>query len=205
MSLKLTTPATVPVLTTAQAKLHLRVDNTDEDALIDLMVSSATQDAEHLMRRAVMPQKWTVSLDAFPGGYAGGSWQLDARAFAIDLAMPPVTAVDSVTYISSAGVSTTLPSTEYQLVTGNDHIAYLVPAFGKSWPATRFQADAVQVIFSTGYANAAAVPEAIRAWISLRLGALYENRAGWTRGGSGVLNRNEFIDHLLDRYRTFTL
>lgn len=202
MSLKLHTPASVPVMTTADAKLHLRVDHSEEDALIDSMVSAATKDAEHLMRRAVMPQKWLVSLDQFP---VGCQTRIGARLFAIYLPMPPVTAIDSVTYIDSAGATTVLASTEYQLSNTDDSRNCVVPAYGKSWPSARYQADAVQVVFSTGYANAAAVPAPIKAWIALRLGALYENRAAWTQGTQGAINRNEFTDYLLDGYRTFTL
>lgn len=194
MSLKLHQPASVQALTTAEAKLHLRVDHSEEDALIDTMVRAATLDAEHLMQRAVMPQKWKLSIDEFPSAY---------RRNAIDLCMPPVTAVDSLIYLDSTGANVTLATTEYQVVIGSDYIGRIVPAFGKAWPAARYQPEAVQVIFSTGYANAAAVPEAIKTWIALRLGALYENRSAWTQGGA--ISQNEFIDRLLDRYRTITL
>lgn len=204
MSLKLHTAASAQVLTTAEAKLHLRVDLSDEDTLIDSMVKAATLDAEHLMQRAVMPQKWRVSLDEFPTSYCTG-YSRNAMRYAIDLPMPPVTAVDSVTYIDSTGASIVLANTEYQVTSGSDYITRIVPAYGKAWPAARFQPESVQIIFSTGYANAAAVPEPIKTWIALRVGALYENRAGWTQGPNNAINRNEFVDYLLDRYRTFTL
>ena len=200
MSLKLHQAASVQALTTAEAKLHLRVDHSEEDALIDMMVKASTLDAEHLMQRAVMPQKWKLSIDEFPSCAA---YRRDALGNAIDLCMPPVTAVDSLIYLDSTGANVTLATTEYQVVIGSDNIGRIVPAFGKSWPAARYQPEAVQVIFSTGYANAAAVPEAIKTWIALRLGALYENRSAWTQGGA--ISQNEFVDRLLDRYRTITL
>jgi hypothetical protein len=165
MTLKLQTAATLLPVTIQEAKLHCRkiadiadVSDTSEDALFSSLIGSATLEAEHLMGRAVMPQKWQLTLDAFESEMA--------------LRRPPVTGVDSVTY-------------------------------GQSWPAIRCQREAVKVIFSTGYLDAASVPEPIKTWIKLRVGALYENRESWTY--DKPLERNAHTDYLLDRYRTWLL
>ena len=213
MALKLITPPATPCLTTAEAKLHLRVDTSADDALIDALVLAATADAEGVMKRAVMPQTWQFTLDSFfdPGvavdplpltvdavrgpTFYNGSAELQLR-------MPPVTAVVSVKYLDAAtGTLTTMNPADYVLGTANDYVARLVPAYGKAWPATRAMPEAVQVQFTAGYANAAAVPELIKMWIKLRLGALYENRAAWTLRHE--IQRNEHLDHMLDRYRTW--
>ena len=191
MSLKLFAPRTAQPIDLAAAKLHLRVDNSAEDALIDALIVAATDDAEHLMGRALLPQKWQLTLDSFASDE-------------ITLQRPTVTAVDSVKYLqASDGVLTTLANTEYTLAAASDFTARLVPAFGKSWPATRAMPEAVQVVFSCGYADAAAVPEPIKAWIKLRVGALYANREGWTAGKK--LEQNPHVDYLLDRYRVWTM
>ncbi len=163
---------------------------TDDDTLITSLIGSATLEAEHLMGRAVMPQKWQVTLDAF--------------ASSIDLQRPPVTAVDSVKYVDSVtGTLTTLSPSVYQFAGASDYAARILPAFGQVWPAARAQPEAVQIIFSTGYADAASVPEPIKSWIKLRVGALYENREAWTVGQQ--IERNEHVDFLLDRYRVWSL
>lgn len=191
MTLKLTTARTLQPITRAEAKLHLRVDASDEDALIDALIVAATDDAEHLMSRAVLPQTWTLYLDDF-------------CADQIDLQRPPVTAITTVKYLqASDGALTTLPDTEYTLAAGSDYTARVLPAYGKAWPATRDMPEAVQIAFVCGYANAAAVPEPIKAWIKLRIGALYENRQAWTLGKA--IERNPHVDHLLDRYRVWSL
>ena len=189
MTLKLQTAATVLPVSLVEAKLHLRVDGTGEDALITSLIGSATLEAEHLMGRAIMPQKWQLTLDAFESEMA--------------LQRPPVTGVDSVTYVNTAGTPTVLSAGVYQVIAGSDYTSSIVLAYGQSWPAIRGQREAVKVVFSTGYADAAAVPEPIKSWIKLRLAALYEHREAWTVGQP--IERNEFTDYLLDRYRTWLL
>jgi len=189
MALKLQTAPAAPCITTAEAKGHLRVTANSEDALIDALVLAATQDAEHLMQRAIMPQAWLLTLDAF--------------ASCIKLQRPPVVAVTSVNYAAAdTGTVTLLPNTEYQLDLGSDLYARLVPVYGKTWPATRAQIAAVQILFTCGWADAAAVPAVIRQWILLRIGALYENREAWTLGKA--IEQNPHLDFMLDRYRVFT-
>lgn len=174
----------------ADAKLHLRVDGNAEDALITMMIDAATLEAEHIMGRAILPQKWQLTLDAF--------------ADALVLNRPPVTAVDSVKYVhADTGVLTTLDVSSYQLANASDYVARLTPAYGLTWPSTRAQPEAVQVVFTCGYADASKVPAPIKAWIKLRLGALYLHREAWTAGSK--IERNEHVDFMLDGYRTWRL
>jgi uncharacterized phiE125 gp8 family phage protein len=196
MTLKLQTPAAALPVTVQEAKLHCRmitdiadVSFTGDDALFSSLIGAATLEAEHLMGRSVMPQKWQVTLGAF--------------AQCIDLQRPPVTAVDSVKYVNASGVLTTVDPSVYQLVGVGEYTSRVVPAYGQAWPTPRAQAEAVQIVFSTGYADAAIVPEPIKSWIKLRVGALYENREAWTVGHQ--IERNEHVDLLLDRYRTWLL
>ncbi len=211
MPLQLHTAAAAAPVSLEEARLHLRVDQTDEDTLIEALVSAATADAEHLMGRAVMPQKWQLSLDAFPGGCVTDQFNpypvasnaptrvLQGFPGAIELLRPTVTAVDSINYLASDGTVTLLDAAAYTVAKASDYCAMVLPAYGSSWPATRYQPEAVQIVFSCGYANAAAVPAPIKAWIKLRVGALYENREAWTAGRA--IEPNRFVDHLLDRYR----
>lgn len=212
MTLTLKTPASIQPVTLAEAKLHLRVDITDDDALITALIVAATADAEQLMGRAVLQQTWQLTLDSFfPNPDAYTQWPpvvvggIYSSSSIITLQMPPVTAITSVQYLQAVdGVLTTMPNTDYVLANGNDYSARLVPAYGKTWPSVRNLPDAVRVLFVTGYTDAASVPELIKAWIKLRLGSLYENRSGWTVGTRAALDPNPFIDRLLDRYTAIT-
>lgn len=186
MSLILQTAAVALPVTLAEARLHLRVDSTTEDALITALLGAATLDAEHITGRALMPQKWQLTVDSF--------------AHCLDL-QRAATAVDSVIYVAVGGTPTTLANTVYQFVGLSDYRARVVLAYGQSWPDIQTQPEAVRVLFSCGYANAAAVPEPVKAWIKLRVGALFENRQSVTDLPTHALG---MADSLLDRYRVWS-
>ena len=99
MNTRTTTAPTVEPLTLAETKVHLREDLTDagNDALITSLIAVARQACEHRVQRALMLQTLEVTLDAFPSASARNP---DA---AIELIMPPVIDVTSVTYTAANG------------------------------------------------------------------------------------------------------
>lgn len=64
-----TPPGAEPV-TLAEARLHLKADDgvTADDTLITSLIVAARRHIEQVCERALMPQTWRVSLDAFPSG-----------------------------------------------------------------------------------------------------------------------------------------
>jgi uncharacterized phiE125 gp8 family phage protein len=204
MALQLQTAATADPVTLAEAKLHLRVDITADDALITSLITAATLDAEHISGRALMPQKWLLTLDSFVKPTA--QWGMYVPAVqSIDLPRPPVTGVDSIKYVDAVtGTLTTVNPTVYQVAMASDYTAKIVPAYGQSWPSPRAQPESVQILFSTGYADATKVPEPIKTWIKLKVGALYENRELVAVDTRIAMVQMPF-DSLLDRYRTWLL
>lgn len=187
MALKLITAATALAVSLVEAKAHLRVDVADDDALITALIAAATEAAEQAMAgRAVMPQTWEYTLDAFPGAFA--------------LTRLPVASVTSITYAEAvAGNATVLSGSAYTLDVADDYgFAYVTPAYNTSWPRTRDQVNAVALRYVAGYANAAAVPESIKAWIKLQIGAMYENREA---EGTAQTFKLGYADRLLDRYK----
>jgi uncharacterized phiE125 gp8 family phage protein len=76
--------------------------------------------------------------------------------------------------------------------------ARLTPAYGTCWPETRDQANAVLIRYAAGYANAGAVPQEIKNWMLLRIGAMYESREAVAPAAMAEL---PFVDRLLDAYR----
>lgn len=181
--------STAPVLsalTIDEAKSHLRVEHNDEDADIQAMIFDATEEAEGIMQRAVMPQKFRLSLDEFPE--------------MIVVRHGGLSAVDSVTYYDATNTQQTLSASAY-MAHCSDMLARVVPV--DSWPDTYKRPGAVSVVFSAGYANADAVPGNIKRWLKLRVGAFHENREAWTLGRA--IERNEFIDSLLDKHRVYPI
>lgn len=190
MSLSLLVAPSGQVVTTAEAKAQMRVTHSAEDGLIDSMIAAATAEAEHLTQRCLLTQQWRLTLDA---------WQTSVR-----LTRPPITSVVSVKYIDgTSGVQTTMSSSDYALTGVDDTGAYLTPVYGTTWPAARGQADAIEIIYSAGYANAGAVPQPIKTWILMRVAAYFRNREAWTMGQR--IERNEHLDRMLDRYTTETI
>jgi uncharacterized phiE125 gp8 family phage protein len=186
MALKLyTAPVTLPV-TVAEAKAQCRVDISDDDTLIEAMIKAASDRCEQYTGRVVMHQHWELALDEFPD--------------AIELTRPPVTAVSFVKYIDSAGIEQTMSSGDYYLDKASDFgSAYIVPAYGGSWPTPRTQANAVTVRFTCGHSSASDVPPAIKQWILLMVAAMYEYREAYTEKELKL----GFADTLLDRYKVY--
>ncbi len=186
MALKLiTAPIALPVAL-ADAKAHLRLDTTSDDAMVAAMIGAATEAAEHYTGRALMAQTWEIALDAFPA--------------ALELTRIPVASVVSIQYADVAGVMQTLSPTAYALDNADGFgPAFVVPAYGTGWPVTRDQINAVKVQYIAGYLDAASVPQSIKSWILLQCGAMFENRESEVveRGSAISLG---FVDRLLDRF-----
>jgi len=189
MALKLITAATALAVTLVEAKAHCRVDSSDDDTLITAMITAATEAAEQATGRAIMAQTWELTLDAFPA--------------ALELTHVPVDSITSVAYVDLNGADQTLSALLYSLDNADDFgPAYVVPAYDTEWPDTRDQINAVKVRYVAGYANAAAVPESIKSWIKLQVGAMYENRESETVGVGKAVHLG-FADRLLDRYKVW--
>lgn len=188
MGLKLiTAPATEP-LTLAEAKLHLRVDASDEDSYITALIQAAREFAEHITERAFVTQTWELALDAFP-------------AAELKLPKPPLASIVSIKYDDTAGTEQTIGSSFY-VADLYSTPGWVLPAYATSWPATRDQANAVRVRYSCGYGAAAAVPQGIKNWILLRVGSLYAIREEMVPGRA---LQPAFVDRLLDAYRVWDL
>ena len=173
-----------------EARLHLRVDHTTEDDAILAWIVTAVDQAELLTGRAIAPQTIKLSLDSFFE---------HARDGTIYLPRPIVQSVSSVKYVDSNGTLQTLAANTDYLVAIADEIApRVLPAYAKAWPEARAVPESVQITYVAGYANAGAVPQAIRSWVKLMLATLYENRGTITVGR--IVTENEFAQRLIDPF-----
>lgn len=128
---------TVEPVAVDEVKTHLRVDTTDEDALIGVYISAARRWVETYTRRSLVRQTRRYRLDRFEGA-------------AIELPNSPLRAVDAITYVDSNGAEQTWTSTLYRVDADSD-IPRIEPAYGESWPTTRDAVNAVSVQYSAGY------------------------------------------------------
>ena len=141
----LVTAPSVEPLSLTEAKAFLRVTFDDDDALIAKLVAGARARAEERQGRAYLTQTWDLYLDAFPGSEE-----------AIEIPLPPLLSITSVTYTTSADVPVVLAASEYY-VDSVTQPGRILPAFGKSWPSDTLRiANGVVVRFVAGYGPTAA-------------------------------------------------
>ena len=170
MSLLLVTAPTVEPISLDEAKEHLKDDGSAENALIEANIVTVREHAEAVTSRPLISQTWDLFLDAFP---AKG---------VIKVPKPPLQSVTSITYVDVDGVSQILAAAEYDVDAANQP-GRIVPAFGKSWPSTRTQINAVTIRIVAGYGDDGDnVPQDIADGMLLLVGDAYEARMNFIIG-----------------------
>ena len=163
MGLVLVTPPASSPISLTEAKSHLRVDHSDEDTHIQLLIDAATTYLDGwtgILGRCLVAQTWDLYLDEFPGG-------------SIQIPLAPLISVSSVTYTDTNGATQTVDSDDYTVDTYTPP-GWVVPDSTFTWPSTLDAVNAVKVRFVAGYSGG--VPAAIKAAMLLMVADLYENR-----------------------------
>lgn len=194
------------------AKLHLRVDGDDDDALIGSMITSARVSCETRMQRSILAQSWVLSQSSFRHPWVDQHERLHhgllvhpawyrARCHgspeSVILPHPPIRSVTSVTYLDESLNRVTLDPSLYRLAVVGEMLAMLRPV-GSPWPRTASEPDAVTITYAAGWEDPSQIPAPIISWIKLRLGSLYENREEYSAGQP--VPELGFADGLLDPY-----
>lgn len=187
MSAILVTGPVEEPITLAEAKTHLRVTHSDDDAYITELIVAARLMAEHETGRKLIEQTWDVYFDAFP-----------VAEIAIPPELSPLRAVLAITYLDIAQVEQTVSITDYSADTYPAR-GWIIPDTGFSWPATWPGANAVRIRVQVGIAaDAAGVPAPLKAWAKLQLGQWYEQRSA---AAERQMYTTPFTDRLLDPWR----
>lgn len=179
---RITDAATEP-LTLAEAKLHLRVDGSDEDDYITTLIKVARRECENKTQRALITQTWETTLERFTD--------------CIELRFPPLVSVSSVKYLDEDEVEQTLATSVYR-VDSYAEPARVIRAYGQTWPAVLpGHPSAVRVRYDAGYGAASAVPEPLKQWMLLHIGHWFNSREAAVKSGQTL----PLLDGLLDPYR----
>lgn len=159
---KLITPVTVEPIMVTEVKQHLRLmDETQEDGLLQNLISAARKYCEDFTRRAFAEQTLELLLDRFPASNM------------IELPCPPLCSVTSIKYKDSEGVETVLSTSEY-LVDKDNEPGRVVLNSGTAWPVfTPYPSIPIRVRFVAGYEQ---LPLTLRQAMLLLIGHWYENR-----------------------------
>lgn len=156
-------PGSEPV-TLTEAKSHLRVTDSNEDTLINSLISAARNLTESFTNRALITQTWDLKLQSF--------------GQEISIPNPPLVSVTSIQYVDIDEATQTLATTEYAVLNAGAHIkpGRIVPAYNKSWPSVRGMPNDITIRFVAGYGAASSVPPQLRWAVLLILSELYARR-----------------------------
>lgn len=191
MGLRLITPPTAEPVSLVEAKRHLRVEHSDDDDYIAMLVTAARQTIDGRdgwLGRALMPQTWEYVFDAFPAGE-------------IRLPFTPIQSIAGIFYDDTDGLEQTVDPAGYYLDNAS-YIPWVMSSAG--WPTSTLSAvNAVRVRFVAGYENAAAVPAPIRHAILLMVGHWYMNREAVTVSTADPKVLPMAVDALLTPYRVW--
>jgi uncharacterized phiE125 gp8 family phage protein len=159
------TPPAVPAVTLADAKAHLRVIRTDEDALITAYIAVATEFCERYTNQQLITATLKYTVDGFP---------LDRSA--IEIPRPPLQSVEKIEYTDDDGDEQELDTDDYTVITSSVR-GRVIPSHGKSWPRANRQAS-VRITYKAGFGDTpATVPTMMRHSILLMVYNLFDQRA----------------------------
>lgn len=162
--------AATTLITLAQAKAHLREDSSDQDSVINALIGAAVSHLDGwtgILGRCLLTQTWRQDFDSF--------------SQCLRLPLAPVSAIASVKYDDTGGVEQTVSSNSYALLTDElGSYVRFVDTF--AFPSIEDQPASVRVAYAAGYADADAVPQAIKQGILLAIGHWYANREAVTVG-----------------------
>ena len=198
MALELRVEATAEPITIDEVRQYLRLSTSDtsENALLNSWIKAMRQLAENITQRQLMPATWELILDAFP-------------VSGIELPRGPLSTDSTdvvITYLDSSGSTQILSATAYTVDYETDP-GIVTPSYGNVWPETQDFINAVRITYISGYYTTSAtasdaVPDAIKTWIKMRIGTIYENREAVAIDRNFLVQElpRSFVDGLLDPY-----
>lgn len=189
-----TGPSVEPV-TLAEAKAHLRVDTSDDDAYIGTLITAAREWVEEYLDRTLVHTQWVMRLDRFP---------VDSTAD-IELPRPPVVSSGTATSVAVAytledGTTATYSTNLFRVDRASTPGA-VKTNYAQTWPPHRQDDNSVSVTWWAGYGpSGTSVPAAIRHAMLMLVGHWYEARSSVLTGS--ISKEIEFgVKSLLDSQR----
>lgn len=170
----ITPPTFEPVeLGLAKKQCDVEADRNDRDDELNLWISAARGAIEQFTGRTLCEKTLEAVFEGYPDWY-------------IEIPKPPVIEVVSFKYTDSNGVDTTLATDQYVLDNAIASAPRVVPAYGETWPATRWQASSLRIRYRAGYAQAGSpderglIPAELRSAVLLMVRHFYENPSAVT-------------------------
>lgn len=155
------TPGTLAVITLAQAKKQLRIEDSfaDENDLIQSYIDAAVVNCENFIGGHIIPGDLVLQLDKLEN-------PVIFEAF-------PLKSITSVKYYDNDGTEQTLNASKYALTKQSEKVFKL--RFKEDLPTTEKRFDAVTITVACGFPGDA-IPKPIVQAIKLQLSDMYEIR-----------------------------
>jgi len=154
-----------------EAKQHLRVTGTWDDAIIPVYTMAAIQLIEKYCQINILS---TVFEESF---------NTPSYEYLIDC--HPVTAINSVKYYNTDNTLTTISSSDYMVYLPDSSRARVTLKEDISPPTVYSRPDAIVINYTTAITTP---PALLKAAVLLQLGSFYENRENETEANLKVLN-----------------
>ena len=187
MNLKVLARGTAEPVTLAEAKLHLRVDVTDDDVLIGAMISAARDMVERYTSRTLIYTAYRMTMDMW-------TWDIELpRSPAVEAAANLITGISYATprirYWDNDYVQQTITyaDDDFELLLDNNPPLLVLPP-STIWPITApLQRGAIEIDWIAGYGAASTgVPQLLRLAIMMLVAHWYEHREAVGSFGSEV-------------------
>lgn len=191
MGLVLTAAPPVEPVTVDEAKAHLRIDHSDEDAYLASLITASRLQIEAALDIVLISQIWSWKLDSWPDGR--------------ELHFPiwPLQSVETVRVTGETGTVDEL-SLDGFTIDGTSKPARLISASG-AWPRPGVPALGIEIAFTAGFGDSADdVPSAVRHALLMLVAHWYEHREPVDLGKTPT-PVPEPISALLMPYRTVRL
>lgn len=160
-------------VTVAELRAWTRLSHAAEDGVLADQIAAARDQIERACRLVLRPSTLVLRTEHFPR--VGESMWLPRS---------PLSALTSISYLDTAGVRQTWEAAKYRCDLKAER-PRLVPAHGQAWPAHICEPGSIEVTVEAGYADAAAIPPAIKKAVALLGGIYFEDRVG--EGGEETL------------------
>ena len=166
-------PISEPV-TLIEIKSYLRIDTTDDDALLNDLISASRVMIENVLKRTLFTTTLTLTKKTLPNSY---DYESEASFYDIasnEIYLPRgyVQSVTSVKYFDRAGASTIVPAADYTLVAGEKIILS-----GTSGWHTDTTVAYVEVKYIAGETTTGLIPRPIKNAILTLAAVMYNSRS----------------------------
>tara|TARA_R110000824_G_scaffold5803_2_gene26720 strand:- start:1712 stop:2326 length:615 start_codon:yes stop_codon:yes gene_type:complete len=191
----ISSPSTVQILTTAEAKTHLRVDFSDDNDYIDSLVLAAQDVIENYCNIKIMDVTITQRCD---------SWYDSFELYFSPVQNSGKASIEHIKYYNDAAtpVLTTWAASNYDFDKYSAPLRVSLADLDSvdGYPNISSMLNAIEITYKIGYSSSSDVPKALKQACLILVGQWYENRQEAVVGRS-VGRIPMTATYLMNRYR----